>query len=142
MKRTTFILFCLFSLLFSDLAAQNYIGMHADSIKYYMKSAEKDLHLNTTSVNKYYNYLKYEDNTGVKTVLYFLDDMDNCTYYKCIYDYSLEDEIVEGLNKENEKIGEGLWKEAVSDSMVLIMELKREDWFFSVVTRKKKIENH
>lgn len=121
-----------------QLVAQDLIGMHSLSIKEYMRHNEKKFSLNTSSSNKYYSYLKYEDRDGLRTILYFLDENDNCRYYKYIYDYALEKTVVSGLNEEYEKIGEGMWKEEIGEGMVMIRELKREDWFFSV--RAKKIK--
>lgn len=134
MKQLIFILISFIWMTTSQVKGQEIIGMHADSVKLLMKSNYKDFNLNTSSINKYYNYLKYEDRIRTKTFLVFLDEENRCKYYKEIYDYSLKKRVYEDLNNHFINIGDSLWKGA-TDEVFVTKKLKQNEWFFSITTR-------
>ncbi len=108
--------------------------MHADNIKLLMRATHKDFSLNTSTTNKYYHYLKYENRIGTQTVLIFLDEENKCTFYKEIYDYSLQKEVIEDLNNHFVNIGDTLWTDEANMGIVN-KKLKKKEWFFSITTR-------
>ncbi len=136
MLRLLFISLLMFFISCLTTKSQDVIGLHADSIKVIMNENLPEFVLNTTSINKVYNYLKYEDHTGTQTMLFFLTDSDTCRYFKRICDYSLYSNMVGYLNEYFENINDTLWI-SETDLGELQKELKKEDWFFTIVTRLK-----
>ncbi|MEA1896035.1 MAG: hypothetical protein U9N53_00065 [Bacteroidota bacterium] len=134
MKQLLFILIGLFLLTAYPVFGQEFVGVHADSIKQLMRTTHNDLSLNTSSINKYYNYLKYEDRIGSRTFLIFLDEEDICTFYKEIYDYSFHKKVIKDLNNHYVNIGDTLWTDEVGNG-ILSKKLQKNEWFFSVTTR-------
>ena len=115
---------------------QDVVGMHSDSIKILMKNNYPDLSLNTSSINKTYNYLKYEDFMGSQTVLMFLSDSNTCRYVKQMCSYNLFDQVVDSLNNNYERVNDTLWKFNVQQ-IQMTKQLKKQDWFFTVLTKRK-----
>ena len=136
MLRLFFISLLMFFISCFTTKSQEVIGLHADSIKVIMNENLPEFVLNTTSTNKVYNYLKYEDHTGTQTMLFFLTDNDICRYFKRICDYSLYSNIVGYLNENFENTNDTLWT-SETDQGELQKVLKKEDWFFTIVTRLK-----
>ena len=134
MKQLLIILISLFWMTTSQVLGQEFIGTHADSVKLVMRTTHKDLSLNTSSINKYYHYLKYEDRIGAQTFLIFLDEEDICSFYKEIYDYSLQKKVIKDLNKHFVNIGDTLWTHELENG-ILSKKLTKKEWFFSVTTR-------
>lgn len=138
MKTTAFVIYSILFLAVADhLQAQNYIGMHKDQIIETMKETEKQLKLNTSTVNPHYNYLKYEDKINEITVLFFLSEDDMCTLVRKMCDYSNINEVVNELDEKYNSAGMNKWyyKE---NGQRYIVELTEEDWFFTVTTRMDK----
>lgn len=134
MKQLLIILISFFCLTTPQVIGQEFVGMHADSVKLLMRATHKDFSLNTSSTNKYYRYLKYEDRIGTQTFLIFLDEENICTFYKEIYDYSLHKKVIKDLNNRFVNIGDTLWTDEV-DMGILSKKLKKTDWFFTIITR-------
>ena len=116
--------------------AQNFIGMHKDKIMQTMKETQKRLKLNTSTVNKHYNYLKYEDHISEITVFYFLSDEDKCIQVRKIYDYSNINDVVAELNELYKKDGYNKWYYKDKGRRYNVI-LKEDDWFFTVTVKKK-----
>ena len=134
MKQLLIILISFFWMTTSTVIGQEFIGMHADSVKLLVRATHKDLSLNTSSTNKYYHYLKYEDRIGAQTFLIFLDEEDICTFYKEIYDYSRQKKVIKDLNNRFTNIGDTLWTHQ-ADKGIVSKKLKKNEWFFSITTR-------
>ena len=134
MKLLILILISFFWMTAFQVEGQGFVGMHADSVKLLMKVEHEDFSLNTTSTNKYYSYLKYEDRIGTQTFLIFLDDENICKYYKEIYDYSLQKQVIKDLNNRFVNIGDTLWTDKVEKGIVMKKRTQNE-WFFSITTR-------
>ena len=116
--------------------AQNFIGMHKDEIKQTMKETQKSLKLNTSTVNKHYNYLKYEDPINEITVFYFLSDQDECIQIRKIYDYSNINDVVAQLNDDYKEDGFNKWYYKDKGKKYDVI-LKEDDWFFTVTVKKE-----
>lgn len=126
------ITFCLPNL----VKAQDVVGMRSDSIKILMSRTYPEYILNTTNVNKSYNYLKYEDFLGTQTILMFLSDSNTCRYVKRMCSYSLLDKVIDQLNTNYEQLNDTLWTFNDGGNR-MTKQLEKEDWFFTVVTRIK-----
>ncbi len=114
--------------------AQEFVGLTAEEIKQRMRAERKDFHLDETTVNRVYRYLKYVDDLETRTILYFLSDEDVCTFYKEIYENDQLNPVKEHLDTTCRKIADTLWlKETPHGTMEKV--LVRRDWFFTVTTR-------
>ncbi len=134
MKQLLIILISFFCLTTSQVIGQEFVGMHADSVKQLMRASHKDFSLNTSSINKYYHYLKYEDRIGTQTFLFFLDEENICKFYKQIFDYSLQKKVIKDLNRRFVNSGDTLWTHE-ADMRIVSKKLKKTEWFFSITTR-------
>ena len=132
-KRVVTILWIFFMGTFLS-SGQNFIGLHADEVMVIMKRDFRDFNLNTTTVNKYFNYLKYENEEGTQTMLIFLDDRDHCKYVKRICDYVLLPEMTVQLNAHAKRENDTLWVFEY-DQQVFSQVLTKEDWYFTITTR-------
>jgi len=115
-------------------SGQNFIGLHADDIKPIVKKEYPEFILNTSTVNKYFNYLKYENEQGTQTMLIFLDDQNQCTYFKRICDYVHLPEMTIQLNAHARRENDTLW--VFQDNQATFSQvLDKGDWFFTITTR-------
>ncbi|MCG8698217.1 MAG: hypothetical protein MI922_09195 [Bacteroidales bacterium] len=119
--------------------AQYLIGKHAKDIISIMKTDPeyRYLKLNTTDKNKSFKYLKYEDRINQITVLFFLDDDNNCKMIRMMYDYSNINDVLEKMNKELEKVDDKRYEYKI-DGKTLTLDLQEDEWFFTVTVREKK----
>jgi hypothetical protein len=123
-----------------QVKGQNYIGLHKNEIASLMKETQREFKLNTGVVNKKYNYLKYEDKINEQTLLYFLNKDDYCTYVRLISDYSNYNSLIDTLNKKYKRKNDNTW--IYTDKGVkYIVNLEKEEWFFTINTKKKEEEN-
>ena len=136
MKR---LLYILIGILFLQqaLPAQPLIGMKKADILVYMKQNEPDFVLDNAVVNTKYNYLKYYDKVNEETILCFLTDIDVCHLVRRMSDYSNLDLTLKKLDKHYKKIEKDKWAYTVN-SDDFIVEMKREKWYFTLETRRKK----
>lgn len=127
----------LFALLLSlQVSAQNFIGMHKNEIVKVMKETQKDFRLNTDVVNKKYNYLKFEDRINEQTILYFLDEDDNCTYVRFMSDYSNYNSVLDSLNNKYARKNDNTWKYTDKGNVYMVC-MEKGEWFFTINIKKK-----
>lgn len=117
------------------LNGQYYVGCHKDEIKLLMKENHKLLKLNTTNVNRSFNYLKYEDKINEITVLFFLSDNDVCTMVRMMYDYMNINDVEDFLKTQTRKIGENKYLYKFNKKW-LLLEMDEGEWFFTVSVRE------
>jgi hypothetical protein len=117
------------------LDAQVFFGMHKDQIKLAMKE-QKELKLESKSVNKGHKYLKYTDNLKMVTLLIFLGNDDKCTYSKMMCDYSLLDNKTAFLNKNYKKKSSSLW-EGTEKNIPFSVSMTKEEWYFSLTYKPR-----
>ncbi len=134
--KKTLLLACIFLITFSALAL-NYIGYSGEKIKSLVRGKETGFYFNKEFYNGRVNVLKYTDMVGDKTLLYVLDDTNICIYYLIVYDYSYLDEVKENLDQKYQKKEENIWI-SMKDGKSYKKELKKQEWFFSVVTKEMK----
>ena len=101
-----------------------------------MEKQHPDFNQDNSFVNNSFNYLKYVDNLEQQTWLFFLDDNDYCKSSKLVCDYVLLDEKIAELNKSYLKTGSLSWSYEHNNSSFDVT-LKKEEWFFSILTRAK-----
>jgi hypothetical protein len=115
----------------------NFIGMTKDEVVSTMQKTNPGFDLDEGAVNTTYKYLKFVDRYNEETWLIFLSDDDKCTHTKLISDYSNLKIRTDELNRKYKKAGELKWV-FIEKGIVYTVEMKKDEWFFSVVTKKKK----
>ena len=115
----------------------NYIDMNKTEIISSMNKLNPGFDLDEAAKNTTYKYLKFIDKFNEETWLFFLSDKDVCTRTKLMSDYSNEKNRTEELNKLYKKAGNNLWT-YTDKGKVYSVELKKEEWFFTIVTKLKK----
>jgi hypothetical protein len=134
MNLTAFIIgFCLIA---AQTKTANYIGMSKDEIVKVMNETNPGFDLDDGTVNNTYKYLKYVDKNNEETWLFFLSDKDICTHMKLMSDYSNLEIRKNELDKEFKPAGENKWI-FINKGTVYIVEMKKEEWFFTVTTKRK-----
>jgi hypothetical protein len=116
--------------------AQNFIGMDKNQIIQVMNETQKSFKLNTSVVNPYYKYLKFENKISEITILFFLSEENKCTLVRKMCDYSNINDITTELNQKYAPAGKNTWayKDKGKDYIVSLVE---EEWYFTVTTKLK-----
>jgi hypothetical protein len=126
------------SLLAASVQAQpiNFIGMSKQEIIKTMQKNNPSFDLDEGAVNATFNYIKFVDRYNEETYLFFLDNNNVCTHTKLMSDYSNLKLRTDELNKYYKKAGENKWV-FVDKEKVFFVELKKEEWFFTIVVKRK-----
>jgi hypothetical protein len=123
--------FALFFITCVPCYCQNLVGYDAMSIKKYMKVNCSEMILEKV-INMRFNYLKYSDNSGSRTLLFFLDTDSVCKSERIIIDQRLRTEKLKELNSLYKKKGENSWIDR-RDGQNFLIQIKDEVWT-SIVT--------
>jgi hypothetical protein len=121
------ITFCA-ALIFTCICAksQNLIGYRPNEILKYMKENRNEMNYNNV-VNSKFSYLKYSDNSGNQTILFFLNPDSVCKGVRIICDISMKSEKVDEFNSRYIKKGENQWIDKHNGNEYLI-EIKDGKW--------------
>jgi hypothetical protein len=122
--------------LFVQSNVVNFIGMSKDDVMSEMKKSNSSFDLDEGAKNSLHKYLKYVDKYNEETWLFFLSENDVCTKSKLISDYSNLKDRTDKLNKMYKKAGENKWIYVKKD-VAYVVELKKEEWFFTIITKQK-----
>lgn len=130
--------FFIFSLLpvFFETSAQNYIGMDKDEIIIDMNTSHKSFKLNTSAVNPYYKYLKFEDDINEITILFFLSKDNKCTLVRKMCDYANINDEINDLNQNYKQLGKNKWTYSVKGK-TYVVSLEESEWYFTISTKLK-----
>lgn len=133
-KKISLLFLSMFLLL--NVSAQNFIGLHKDDVKKLMRTSNPNFILDEGAVNKCFRYLKYVDNLGNQTLLYFLSADDVCTSSKMMSDYMYLNETTNRFNKKYKKTGMYSWV-YYDKNQKYAVQLNCEKWFFTVIIKRK-----
>ncbi len=115
----------------------HFIGMTKQEIIKSMQKNNPGFDLDEGAVNTAYKYVKFVDKYNEETLLCFLDENNICTHTKLMSDYSNLKWRTDELNKSCKSAGENKWV-FVDKGNIYLVELKKEEWFFTIITKKKK----
>jgi hypothetical protein len=133
-----FILFLIhLNLVISGIQAQHLIGLEKSMVIKVVNDEMKGFRLDKSSTNPVYNYLKYFNAAGTKTLVVLLNDKDISTESRLICDYSELSFIREEYNKKHKRISKDQWEYKIGDD-IFIVDLEEKEWYFVVLTKKKK----
>lgn len=119
-----------------EIPAQNFIGVHKDTIIQLMSEKHRNFKLNKDVINRTYNYLKYEDNISEQTILFFLNKDNYCTLVRWMSDYSNINDMISKLNEEYTNAGKNFWT-YTENGKSYVIRLEEGEWYFTVVFKLK-----
>jgi len=114
---------------------QNFVGKHKLEIKKEMKENYKDFYFSKEVLGKS-NFVKYEDFDGYKTHLFVLNEDGYCKYQMLMCDYGLLKSTIDQLNQNFEYKEDLTWYDYKSGKENFVIKIKKEEWYFSVITKK------
>ena len=115
---------------------QNLIGIPKSETVEYIRNELKGFNLDKNSKNESFNYLKFINSAGTKTLIVFFSDEDLSTHTRMVCDYSEWDFLREDYNKKYKKTGKTGW-EYTDAGQEYIITLEEKEWYFVVTTKKK-----
>ncbi len=133
MKKIIVLLFIVVSSL--NVLGQNFVGSHKLEIKKTMKDDHPDFYFSKEVMGES-SFIKFEDTDDYRTFLFVLDDDGYCKYHILMCDYSLLKNVVDSLNKNYEYQNNLIWYDYVSGKNNFVIKVKKEEWYFSVITKK------
>lgn len=118
-----------------NVLGQNFVGSHKLEIKKKMKENYRDFYFAKEVMGKS-SFIKFEDYDDLRTLLFVLDDDGYCKYQMLMCDYSLLRSTIKQLNSTYEYKEDLIWYDYISGKDDYIIKIKKEEWYFSVITRK------
>lgn len=116
------------------LSAQQYIGKNKEEVRKLVAEHQKELIEDESVNNPVYDMIKYSDRLENQTVIFVFND-GLCSYFKQMCDYSMLKEITKKLDSDNDRANDSTWYYQ-ADSNKYVINLKKEQWYFVVNTRK------
>lgn len=96
----------------------------------------RNFYQETNFKNDSYKYLKFYNRTDEETFLVFLDTNNRVSFTRLLSDYSNYDNWINTLNKLCEGKGEELNWQFHEGTSEFSVQLKKEEWYFTITTRK------
>jgi hypothetical protein len=121
------------------LEAQTLVGLSKEEVAEKMKEEHRDFHKDESVIRQRFNYLKYVNGLRTKTWIIYFNDKDIAMTSKLVCDYSDYEDMVLDLQARYRQTGENTW-EFLSGSDTILVEVLKQDWYFSVrETRKQEV---
>ena len=114
------------------LFSQSYIGKTKDQVTTLVPKEMPGFAVNTFGKNPNVNSLKFYDSKKDRSLIFFFDDNDKCTYYKLIEDVASYDVKVAELNKSYTAAGKDKWS-AKSDGKNVIISIQKSEYLMTVL---------
>jgi hypothetical protein len=135
MKIVGFILVFLL-LSFSEIGAQHLIGFDKLKVREIIRNEMRGFMLDNSAVNPVFNYLKFVNSAGTKTLLVFFDDLDISTGVRLVSDYSEYSFMKTDFDNKYKKTGRAGW-EYKEDRETFAVTIEEKEWYFVVYIKKK-----
>ena len=116
--------------------SQAVIDLSKDEVKLVIKKEHRKLSPDRSIVKQQFNYLKFVNRSQTVTLIVYFSDNDIATSSKMVCDYAEYDFVLDDLNEKYKKAGKKKW-EYEKDGIAYKVELKEEEWYFTVRERKK-----
>ena len=120
----------------SQLQSQTMVGLSKEEVIAAVKRDHKNFHKDDSVIKQHFNYLKYVNGQRTKTWIIYFNDEDIARTSKLICDYSDYEDMVLDLQGKYPQTGENTW-EFMSGSDTILVELIRQEWYFSIKETKK-----
>ena len=118
-----------------NVLGQSFVGKHKLEIKKEMKEKHKNFYFSKEVLGKS-NFIKFEDFDGYRTYLFVLNVDGYCRYQMLMCDYSLLKKTIDSLNQNFEYKENLVWYDYVSGKDNFLIKIKKQEWYFSVITKK------
>jgi hypothetical protein len=128
------VLFLLISI--SSAYAQNLIGIQKEGAEEYICKVMKGFNLDNSSKNESFNYLKFLNSSGTKTLIVFFSKENVSTNTRMVCDYSEFDFVKDDFDKQYNKTSKTSWEYSDGNEKYEIT-LEEKEWYFVVSTKKK-----
>lgn len=122
-----------------QVKSQSVVDLNKDEVKLVIKKEHKKLSLDKSIIKQQFNYLKFVNRSQTVTLIVYFSENDIATSSKMVCDYAEYDFVLDDLNEKYEKAGKRKW-EYVKDGIAYKVELKEEEWYFTVRERKKELK--
>lgn len=116
---------------------QNYIGLHKDEIKEKIRLEHAGFVFSKEVYNEDKSFIKFENTFEEQTILFVLNAQGNCTSVSRMYNTWLFNKVKEDLNKKYGESKKLIWIEQKDDKNFEV-ELRKGEWFITVITRPQK----
>ena len=127
MKFLSFLSFIVF-LNLAGINAQHLIGFSKEKVQEIVRSEMKGLRLDNSSVNHSFNYLKFINAAGTKTLLVMFDEEDISTSVRLVSDYSDLNFIRSDYDSRYKKTGKESW-EYVEENITYAVSMEKKEWY-------------
>jgi hypothetical protein len=124
----------LFLFLLPDSHGQHFFGLSKDETR--SLARETGFYEDNMIVNKKFNYLKFVNSAGTKTLIVFFSEEDLATHSRKVCDYSEFRLKQNEFDEHYEKISENTW-EYERDKEIFIVTIEEKEWYFVVRVKKK-----
>ena len=115
---------------------QNLIGIQKEGAEGFIRKEMKGFNLDNSSKNESFNYLKFLNSAGTKTLIVFFSTENISTHTRMICDYSEFDFVKADLNEKYKKTSATTWEYSAGNEKFEIT-LEEKEWYFVVTTKKK-----
>lgn len=134
-----FLLAGLFFLSFPHLVeAQHYIGYEKEETRNIARKS--GFYPDNMTTNQVFNYLKFVNSAGTKTLIVFFSDEQISTHYRLVCDYSEFDFVTRDYNEKYRKKGKFEWEYNYEDQKYAVT-LEEKEWYFVIRVKKKMKKN-
>lgn len=116
---------------------QNYIGLHKDEIRDRVKQELKGFIFITEVNNLDRSFIKFENSFEEQTLIFKLNAEGYCTAVSRMYNMWLFNMLRDEMNARYGKQKGTVWEEE-KDGQKYPIELVKEEWYITVLTRIKK----
>jgi len=116
------------------IEAQHFIGLDKKQTR--ILARKSGFYEDIMTVSKKFNYLKFVNSPGTKTLIVFFSDEDLATHTRTVCDYSEYDFILKEYDEKYHKISDNSWEYEHGDQ-VFQVNLEEKEWYFVVRLKKK-----
>jgi hypothetical protein len=136
MKKTACLGLLFLMTAFTVATAQNLIGIKKDVAEDFIRKEMKGFNLDNSSKNESFNYLKFINSAGTKTLIVFFSKENISTNTRMVCDFSELDFVKEDMNNKYKKTSKTSWEYAAGIDK-FVVNLEEKEWYFVVTTKKK-----
>jgi hypothetical protein len=112
--------------------AQSYIGKSKDAITTLIPKENPGFSVNTFGKNPDVNSMKFYDSKKDRSLIFFFDSKNICTYYKLIEDIELYDKKVAEFNQTYQQGGKDKWTYK-SDGKTVNVVMEKSEYLLTII---------
>lgn len=116
------------------LSGQHYIGLSKEQTRTQARSS--GFYPDNMTTSQSFNYLKFVNSAGTKTLIVFFSDEDLSTHTKMVCDYTEYDFVIKAHDREYIRKGKTTWEYRKNEQWYQV-DLEEGDWYFTVRVKKK-----